>query len=91
MCDVLAALIAQHISSNRNVTHERWVHEAAYAPTWLKAHTLSGEMFDIGIDPVPQNMQALVHLLMATPGPTYGAHVCSVFTESQVRDALFNR
>lgn len=63
----------------------------AEAPSWNRAKRLSGDMHDVGIDPIRQNRAALVHLLMAAPDPKAGTCFCSEMSEAQVRQSLLIR
>lgn len=88
---MLAEFVGHRIFAFNHTTSEHWGREAADRHTWIRAQQLISDMADNGSGPVAQHMEPLVHFLMATFVPTYGASRCSGIINDPVFSALPNR
>lgn len=85
--EVIADVVDHNITALENITREHWAHSTADCQTKDRAQQFISDLTGHGIGPKAHNMEPLVHLLMADPGPKEGTYVCSETTEDQVRDA----
>lgn len=89
--EVLTELVEHNLIALTHINRDVWDTATTGQPTCMRAKHALNDMADVGIDPVLQIMDGLVHLPMATPGPTEGAYVGSVIGPSQVRITFRNR
>lgn len=73
MYEVLAEFVEHNTSASHKAASECGAHEIVDSHTWLRAQHLISYMGGIGIDPMEQHIEPLVHILMATVGPFDGA------------------
>lgn len=75
---MLTEFVGRTLTSFTHLNLESWGTATAGQPTWMRADNAVNISADLGVGPVLQKMDGLVHLLMATPGPNEGAEVRSV-------------
>lgn len=89
--EVLTEFVEPTLTALTRINRASWDTATTDQPTWMRAKHAVNIMTDVGIDPVLQNVDGLMRLLMVTQGPKEGAYVGSVLGASQVRRALRNR
>ena len=70
---VLTELVEHNLIALTHINRDVWDTATTGQPTCMRAKHALNDMADVGIDPVVQIMDGLVHLPMATPGPKEGA------------------
>lgn len=85
--EVPTGFVERNITALTRVTRDTWDTQLTDLPTWMRAQNVIDIMSEVGIDPVTQHLDGLIHLLMATPGPKEGAPFGARVDDKQEREA----